>query len=201
MSDRLIVGTRKGTLVMDRTGGRFKTASLGHSGVSVAYAAADPRTGTLWAALDHGHWGPKLSRSRDGGRTWEDAPQVKYPEGSRYLEFAFSEEAEGAEPSAPKVKDARLLKLWCLAFGNADQRGRIYAGTIPGGLFVSDDDGESFTLNRPLWDHESRGGDLSKADGEGKKQLWFGTPASMGTGEFAAGICSICVNPNRSDSS
>ena len=199
MSDRMIVGTRKGTFVFERTGGEWRTASHGHPGVSVAYAAMDPRTSVLWSALDHGHWGPKLSRSLDGGRTWEDAPQIKYPEGARYLEFSFTEMAEGAENPTAAIKDAKLLKLWTIAFGNPDQDGRIYVGTIPGGLFVSDDNGESFELNRPLWNHESRGGDLFESDGEGRKQKWFGTPASVGTGEFAPGICSICVNPKDSD--
>ena len=41
--------------------------------------------GTLWAALGHGHWGAKLSRSDDDGTTWTDAAQIKYPEGARYL--------------------------------------------------------------------------------------------------------------------
>lgn len=199
MSDRMIVGTRKGTFVFERGEGGWRKASFGHAGVSVAYAAVDPRTGTLWAALDHGHWGPKLSRSTDGGKSWEDAPQIKYPEGSRYLEFNFAEMAEGSQEPSASIKDAKLLKLWCLAFGNADQPGRIYAGTIPGGLFVSDDGGETFELNRPLWDHESRGGDLTGSDGEGRKQHWFGTPASIGTGEFAPGICSIAVNPTDSN--
>lgn len=198
MSDRLILGTRKGTFVLEKSDGRWKHSQLGNAGASVAYAAQDPRSGAIWAALDHGHWGPKLARSKDGGKTWEDAPQIKYPEGSRFVEFAMSEPKEGEEPPKPKVKDAKLLKLWCLEFGNADQPGRIYAGTIPGGLFVSDDDGETWELNRSLWNHESRGGDLFDGKEPTGPQQWFGTPASIGTGEFAAGICSIMVNPKDS---
>jgi photosystem II stability/assembly factor-like uncharacterized protein len=71
--------------------------------------------------------------------------------------------------------------------------GRIYVGTIPGGLFVSEDGGETFELNRPLWNHESRGGDLFEGEGTGRT-LWFGTPAAEG--EFAPGIHSIEIDPD-----
>jgi photosystem II stability/assembly factor-like uncharacterized protein len=190
MSDRIWVGTRKGTFAIDRDGGRWRPRLSGHAGVGVNFVARDPHTGTLWAALGHGHWGAKLSRSKDGGQTWEDAPQIKYPEGARYL----AAPDPGEDESGPyKVRDATLLKLWYIAFGGA---GRIYVGTIPGGLFVSDDGGESFALNRPLWNHESRGGDLFSSDGTGKTH-WFGTPASEG--EFAPGIHSIVVDPRNRD--
>jgi len=61
-----------GLIGITRRDGRWRAGPPGHAGISVAYAAEDPRTGTLWAALDHGHWGPKLSRSTDGGRSWAD---------------------------------------------------------------------------------------------------------------------------------
>jgi photosystem II stability/assembly factor-like uncharacterized protein len=195
MSDRIILATRKGAILVDKINGRWRQSAHGHQGVNVAYAAKDPRTGTIWAALDHGHWGSKLSRSTDGGQSWADAGQIKYPEGARYIESPFTEPG----PEGPAIRDARLLKLWVLGFGGAGQPGRLYCGTIPGGLFVSNDDGESWELNRPLWNDESRGGDLFTTDGKGKKQLWFGTPASADTGEFAAGIHSIDVNPQNPD--
>ena len=72
MSDMLILGTRKGTVIFDRTNAAWRPRPIAHAGIPVCYAARDPRDGTLWASLDHGHWGPNLSRSRDGGITWED---------------------------------------------------------------------------------------------------------------------------------
>jgi len=158
--------------------------------VGVNFVARDPHGGALWAALGHGHWVAKLSRSTDDGASWEDATQITYPEGARYLAPPDPGQADPGAPHA--VKDARLLKLWAIAFG---PNGHVYVGTIPGGLFVSRDGGESFELNRPLWNHESRGGDLFSGDGAGKKTHWYGTPASEG-GEFAPGIHSIVVNPN-----
>lgn len=188
MHDRILVGTRKGTFLAQKTCGSWKVTLSGHEGAGVNFVAKDPSTGTLWAALGHGHWGAKLSRSKDDGATWEDAPQIKYPEGARhYLPPPPSDTGPGE--GAPVLKDATLLKLWCLAFGGD---GKIYAGTIPGGLFVSGDGGETFELNRGLWDHESRGGDLSKGEGNGTTK-WFGTPAAEG--EFAPGLHSIEVDP------
>jgi photosystem II stability/assembly factor-like uncharacterized protein len=195
MSDRILVGSRKGTFIVEKSQGRWAPRLAGHAGSGVNFVACDPHTGTLWAALGHGHWGAKLSRSSDGGATWVDASQIKYPEGARYL--APPAPSEDDDPAAPPkkatLKDATLLKLWAIAFG---QPGRIYVGTIPGGLFVSSDGGESFELNRSLWNHESRGGDLFEGEGTGMTH-WYGTPASEG--EFAPGIHSIVVDPRNHD--
>jgi photosystem II stability/assembly factor-like uncharacterized protein len=194
MASRILVGTRKGTFAADRGERSWNTKLLGHAGVGVNFVARDPSSGTLWALLGHGHWGAKLSRSRDGGQTWADAPQIAYPQGARYIGHDMPSETEGPPPTLRFVP-ATVLKLWYLAFGRP---GQLFVGTIPGGLFVSDDDGESFELNRPLWNHESRGGDLFAGDGRGATD-WFGTPASEG-GEFAPGIHSVSVDPRDPDS-
>lgn len=200
MSDLIVLGTRKGTLILDRVDGRWQARPIAHPGVSVSYAARDPRDGTLWAALDHGHWGPKMSRSRDGGATWEDAPSIAYPEGARYVAQYLP--APGDDPEAntkaPNYQDAKLLKVWYIGFGGPDQPGTLYAGTIPGGLFTSHDGGDSWELNRPLWNHESRGGDLFAGEATSENQ-WGGTPAAIAYGEFAPGIHSVVVDPRDAD--
>jgi hypothetical protein len=81
-----------------------------------------------------------------------------------------------------------------LAFGGRDQPGVIHAGTLPGGMFTSTDGGDSWELNRPLWNHESRGGDLFAGEATSRNQ-WGGTPAAMAYGEFVPGIHSIVVDP------
>jgi photosystem II stability/assembly factor-like uncharacterized protein len=188
MADRILVATRKGVVFVTKSGGRWRARLAAHAGSGVNYVARDPGTGTLWALLGHGHWGAKLSRSTDDGATWSDAPQVRYPEGARhYLPPPPTE--TGAGEGAPTLEPATLLKLWTIAFAPG---GRVYVGTIPGGLFESRDGGESFHLNRGLWDHESRGGDLFAGPGNGTTK-WFGTPAAEG--EFAPGIHSIVTDP------
>ncbi len=190
MSARILVGTRKGTFFVSKSHGRWRPTLAGHIGAGVNYVAKDPRKGTLWALLGHGHWGAKLSRSTDDGKTWADAPQLKYPEGARHYVPPPPTET-GPGEGAPTLKPATLLKLWTMAFG---PDGRIYIGTIPGGLFVSEDGGESFALDRGLWDHESRGGDLFVGPGNGTTK-WFGTPAAEG--EFSPGIHSVVVDPRN----
>ncbi len=195
MSDQIVLATRKGTVILDRRGDRWAARPIGHSGVSVSYAARDPRDGRYWAALDHGHWGPKLSRSEDGV-AWEDAPSIAYPEGARFVkQYLPSPGDDGSAPkAAPEYQDATLLKVWCLAFGGADEPGTIHAGTIPGGLFTTRDGGESWALNRGLWNHESRGGDLFAGEATHENR-WAGTPAAIDYGEFAPGIHSIVLDP------
>src|SRR6478736_3322502 len=189
MSGRILIGTRKGSFIAEKGSAGWKLRLAGHAGTSVNFLAADPESGGLWAALGFGHWGAKLSRSTDGGQSWADASQIKYPAGARYLAPPDPDEEQEGGPTRFSLRDATLLKLWVIAFGPG---GRIYVGTIPGVLFVSEDAGDSFELNRPLWNHDSRGGDLFNGEGSGKTH-WFGTPASEG--EFAAGIHSIEVDP------
>ncbi len=200
MSDILLVGTRKGLVIFDRKQTGWQPRPITHAGIPVCFAARDPRDGTLWASLDHGHWGPKLSRSKDGGATWEDVLTLKYPKGARHIvqylpTGDFDPEAPVGEP---EYRDATVYKIWTLAFGTAAQPGRLYAGTIPGGLFVSDDNGDTWELNRPLWNHASRGGDLFSGAATSKNE-WGGTPASVDYGVFEPGIHSIVVDHRNPD--
>jgi photosystem II stability/assembly factor-like uncharacterized protein len=200
MSNIILLGTRKGTVIFDQINANWHPRPITHSGIPVCYAARDPRDGTLWASLDHGHWGPKLSRSRDDGATWEDVMSLKYPKDARYIvKYLPTPDFDPESPAAqPEYANATVLKIWNITFGNADQPDRIYAGTIPGGLFVSDDGGDSWELNRPLWNHESRGGDLF-AGVATTENRWQGTPASIDYGVFEPGIHSIIVDPRDSN--
>ena len=199
MSDQIILGTRKGTLILDRRNGRWTPRPIAHPGMSISYAARDPRDGTLWAAMDLAHWGPKLSRSKDGGATWQHLTEISYPKGARFIEQHLP--APGDDPakeSPAKYKDAALLKVWVIAFGGASQPGTIHVGTLPGGLFTSKDGGDTWALNMPLWNHPSRGGDLFAGDATHKNE-WGGTPAAIAYGEFVPGIHSIVVDPRDPD--
>ena len=71
MGAQILVGTRKGTFIVERdaASGRWKPRLSGHGGTGVNYVARDPYTGRLWALLGHGHWGAKLSVSDDAGAT------------------------------------------------------------------------------------------------------------------------------------
>lgn len=166
MSDpnTLLLGTNKGLLTFCKDADGWHLANEAHRAIPVSYAAADPRTGTQWACLDHGHWGRKLHRSKDGGTTWEEVPSPRYPEGALLKEDT----------------PATVSYLWCITPGGLDQPNRLYVGTEPGGLFQSDDGGDSFQLVESLWNHPSR------------PDNWFGG------GRDLPGLCSIAVDPRDS---
>lgn len=164
----LLVGTRKGLFSFDDDG----DAAHHFAGVPVTMVLGDRRDGTVYAAVGHGHFGVKLHRSDDGGATFVELDAPAYP------------------PKPDDVDDRCPMRgipipwntelLWCLEAGHPSQPGRLWAGTIPGGLFRSDDRGESWTLNRPLWDSPFR-------------SQW------MGGGYDYPGIHSICVHPDEPD--
>lgn len=162
----LLIGTRKGLFTAERAPDGWRVHPPDHAGIGVQYAMRDRRTDTVWAALDHGHWGAKLARKRPGA-DWEEVTAPAYPEG------------EVLKSGSP----ATLEQIWVLAEGGEDNPGRLYAGTNPGGLFVSEDDGESWSLVRGLWDHPSRLGGVG----------WFGG------GRDTPGIHSIIVDPRYNE--
>ena len=173
MSTRCHISTRKGLFTLERGNGSWKIARTSFLGDNVTLAMHDPRTGHLFAALNHGHFGVKLHRSADGGRSWQEIAAPKYPA-----------PPEGWAPKKPPVEgmpviDWSLKLVWALAPGGKDQPGVLWCGTLPGGLFQSRDNGDSWELNRPLWDHP-------------KREEWSGGGADF------PGIHSICVDPRDS---
>jgi hypothetical protein len=67
-----------------------------------------------------------------------------------------------------------MVQIWSMEARN----GTVWAGTLPGGLFRSDDGGASWTLNDALWNRPERA-------------EWFGG------GYDVPGIHSICPHPTR----
>ena len=138
--NKLILGTRKGLIHYQRNSSGWKIQDTSFLGIPVSLTHVDSRTGTWWACLDHGHWGQKLHRSLDQGKTWEEVASPKYSEGM-------------------EIKDgvaAAVKYLWAFAEGGSDKESVLYVGTEPGGLFESLDGGNSFKLVESLWNHPSR---------------------------------------------
>jgi len=172
MSDTLILGTRKGLIILRENGREWDVVRQAYLGVPISYAFVDSRTGVLWAAADHGHWGCKLYRSADGGRSWDEAPAPQYPEGE--VAFRYPGAGDSGQP-------ATVTYIWIIVPGPADKPHRLYVGTEPGGLFQSDDDGETWSLVRGLWDHPTREGH------------WFGG------GRDYPGLCALVIDPRDGD--
>jgi hypothetical protein len=78
---RLLVATRKGLFTIERNGkppGSWSISGTDFLADNVSIVLPDPRDGTLYAALDHGHFGVKLHRLRKG-EAWEECPAPAYP--------------------------------------------------------------------------------------------------------------------------
>jgi hypothetical protein len=156
----LLISTRKGLFVAESAAGSDYRVTRGHFvGDNVTLTLVDPRGG-WYAALDHGHFGVKLHRSDDHGETWTEIATPAYP----------------PKPEASDDKlDWSTKLVWALAPA-LDADGALWCGTLPGGLFRSDDRGASWRLVDSLWNHPSR-------------------PSWFGGGADDPGIHSICVDP------
>ena len=155
MSDRLLVGTRKGLFEAARGSAGWRVAKVHFLGDPVTAVLRD--RAKIFAALDLGHFGVKFWASEDDGASWEERAAPLYPP-----------KPEGGEDPHPWA----LKTIWCLEAAE----GVLWAGTIPGGLFRSEDGGRSWTLLRSLWDRPER-------------QKWFGG------GTDNPGIHSIEIDP------
>ena len=155
------VATHKGLFLVDDQGTVESTAFLGDP---VSQLCFDANSALAFAALDHGHFGVKLHRSQDHGKTWTEIAAPKYPE-------------KPAEATADK-NPWTLQMIWSLALAPLAEQPRLWCGTIPGGLFHSDDLGDTWHLNEALWNMPER-------------QQWFGG------GKDQPGIHSICIDPRN----
>ncbi|MEM9414220.1 MAG: exo-alpha-sialidase [Planctomycetota bacterium] len=172
MSDTLHVATRKGLFTYARNGSGWKPKHAAFLGDPVVNLVTDPRDGTMTAALKHGHYGPKMHRSRDGGKTWGEIATPEYPPVPDGVELY-------KHPYTGKPIPWKLVMVWELAV-DYKHEGGLWAGTLPGGLFHSQDHGETWELNRPLWDRPER-------------RKWFGG------GYDEAGLHSVLTHPDRPD--
>jgi hypothetical protein len=80
MSENLFVATRKGLFELERgAGAKWTIARTSFLGSPVSMILPDRRDGSLYAALDLGHFGCKLHRSEDGGASWVEmaAPRMR----------------------------------------------------------------------------------------------------------------------------
>ena len=98
MSDRLLVSTRKGLFFVERDGGRWHVARHRFLGDNVTLALADRRDGSVYAAMNLGHFGVKLRRSVDDGGTFDDIGAPAYPEG----ETVATGDGKPPQPAARK---------------------------------------------------------------------------------------------------
>ncbi len=147
MSNKLLVGTSKGLVILVQNNGQWKIAAVQFEGFSISLLYVDERDGTWWIGIAHRHWGEKLHFSINEGKTWEESGVPSYKD------YFY-------RPGKP----ATLKRLWTMQHAGLDKPGCLWLGTEPGGLFFSNDNGISWQLTEKLWNHPSRLDDLQ----------WFG---------------------------
>jgi hypothetical protein len=158
----LYVGTRKGLFELAPQRGGWDIAGAHFLGDPVTAVLRDGEA--LYAALDLGHFGAKLW-CRDDGGAWRELPAPAFPP---------KPESTGNDPHPWS-----LGTIWTLETGGVP--GRLWGGTMPGGLFRSDDGGRSWALNEALWHMPAR-------------RQWQGV-----AGGAQPGINSVLVDPRDPD--
>ena len=163
----LLVATRKGLFVLEgEPGGPFEIGARAFAGEPVEYALRDPRSGRLVASVTSAFHGPKIWFTDDPAGEWQQADGVALPQGG----------------------DAALARVWLIVA--AEDERSLYAGGDPGVLFESHDGGESWELNRGLWEHPTR--ESWQAGGGGlcvhSIVPWPGDPDRLAVAISAAGV-------------
>ena len=160
MNDRAWIATRKGLFELRRQGLGWRIARVSFLGEPVTMLLPPDGSGRMLAALNLGHFGVKLHASDDAGAQWHEVATPVYP----------------PQPPDAAGPEWKLVQVWSLEAS----AGRVWAGTLPGGLFTSADRGDSWQLVEALWNQPGR-------------TDWFGG------GYPCPGIHSICPHPTQAD--
>lgn len=171
MALKILAATRKGLFTLAPTDrGQWQIERSDFLADNISMVLADKRSGKLYAAHDHGHFGVKMHTADGYGAEWREIPAPAYPE----------------KPEDATEKDMwgnpipwSTVRVWGLEAGGADEPGVLWCGTLPGGLFRSSDHGASWQIVEPLWRNP-------------KRTEW------MGGGTDLPGLHSICVDPRSS---
>lgn len=160
----LLVASRKGLFVVGGQDAQWAITAHHFAGEPVTQVLADHRDGAWYAALRLGHFGVKLHKSTDEGATWTETGVPAFP--------LKPKEGPWANDPTPWNVDT----VWSLCTGGDAEPGTLWAGCMPAGLFKSLDGGQSWALNKPLWEEPRRLG-------------WFGG------GNDYPGMHSVMVDP------
>lgn len=147
----LLVGTTKGVFVLDANPDlTWSVRGPFCDGWSINHVVGDPETGTLWAG-GGGDWsGAGVWRSTDLGATWTLAKLTT----GQVDQWASGDPDFAAQigwTDTPAPFGDRFAQVWSLGRVGA----KVYAGTKPASLLVSDDDGETWELVSGLTEHPS----------------------------------------------
>lgn len=163
----ILLGTRKGLFVLRGVRGQSaRVAYRGFAGQTVDYACFDSRSGTYFATVTHGQFGPHVYYTTSLEDEWQEAEGLIFP----------AESGQAVE------------RIWIVEPGAGD--GELWAGAAPAALFRSTDNGRTWQLNRPLWDHPTRPDWGAGLGGQALHSIcpWPNQPGRLAVGISAAGV-------------
>ncbi len=149
---RVLVGTRKGTYVVEADTRRRKwtVGPAAHPGNEIYHVVADPRhPGDLYAAVNNGFWGPMVQKSRNWGKTWKEMPTPLTP-----IKKERTPLFNDADPTTPPPRP--LNNLWHFEPGHPSEPETIYLGADPHLLFRSPDLGKTWEPIESINDHPNK---------------------------------------------
>jgi hypothetical protein len=136
----LLLATRKGLLHVEND----QVIAHHFPGDSVSQVLVDTRNNYWYAAQNLGHFGVKVKRSHDQGKTWIDIAAPALPV------------KPTSGPMADDITPWSIELIWELRQGGHDIASELWAGCIPGALFRSVDCGNSWQLVESLWNDDRR---------------------------------------------
>lgn len=181
----ILIGTTKGAFLISGRANRADwTVSGPHcDGWPINHIIGDPATGRIWAG-GGGDWhGAGIWRSEDGGENWSLTRLTKGQMDDWAANDADFAEMIGWRDEPLPFAD-QFQQIWSLGLSD----GKLYAGTKPASLLVSEDNGKTFRRLDGLTDHASaknwEGGAAGLvlhsivADPTDPKRLWVGISAA-----------------------
>jgi len=134
----VLAGTKKGAFIFqsDLRRRRWKMSGPFFENSPVFHMAFDDRDGkTMYAAVNSGHFGPTIHRSKNYGRSWENSRNP---------------------PRFPESSGLKVENIWHVEPGHVNEPRVVYAGVDPAALFRSEDGGDSWVFNENLNNHPTR---------------------------------------------
>ena len=133
---KLLVGTRKGGLIFtsDSTRKNWQVSEMNFKSWRVMHKNYDPRRERLHAAVIHDVYGPSTHYSDDWGLTWQQARQVPVFERPSRSGRPLGDPSEAQQPEQALTQPEKVLKVWNVQPGCADEPGVLYAGIEPGDM-------------------------------------------------------------------
>jgi hypothetical protein len=151
MPDRVIVcaGTKRGLFVFESNRSRSRWTRRGPflTGWQIFHAVVDTRgTPRVHAAASSDVFGCSAFSSNLTGRKWVAAKKPPMP----------PKPPAGSRDFARKYGIPMNPRIWHIEPGRAGEKGVLYAGTAPAGLFRSEDSGKTWRPMEGLLRHRSR---------------------------------------------